>query len=170
MRRPGPTVSSEKRHRYEQGMGLSFGKRGGVKWKLPKLQELLLGITCLMVVFLIMSLTYSSTSNVQDSNSVLNTNNELIGDASVNRKQQILGEVSNKLNRTRSFQDGIVTHGHRHNNHHHHSTNAHEVHVDEAYKGNIYMDWMLPSDYFDYINYKSLESLLQVYPNAKSKT
>ena len=34
------------------------------------------------------------------------------------------------------------------------------------YSGNIYMDWISVSDNFDYINYKSLESLLYMYPNG----
>ena len=30
---------------------------------------------------------------------------------------------------------------------HHHNEDAHDKHIDEDFKGNIYMDWMLPSDY-----------------------
>lgn len=36
-----------------------------------------------------------------------------------------------------------------------------------SYEGYIYMDWIGDSDEFDYLNYKSLESLLRVYPKAK---
>lgn len=34
------------------------------------------------------------------------------------------------------------------------------------YTGNIYLDWIADSDYFGYLNYKSLESLLIQYPEA----
>ena len=32
--------------------------------------------------------------------------------------------------------------------------------TESSYSGYIYLDWILPSDDFDYINYKALESLL----------
>jgi hypothetical protein len=35
--------------------------------------------------------------------------------------------------------------------------------TDEKYSGYIYLDWILSSDDFDYINYKALESLLARY-------
>jgi hypothetical protein len=34
------------------------------------------------------------------------------------------------------------------------------------YSGPIYLDWSRPSQLFGYVNYKSLESILSVYPNA----
>ena len=34
--------------------------------------------------------------------------------------------------------------------------------VNNLYGGVIYMDWILPSDVFGFINYKSLESLLMM--------
>lgn len=40
--------------------------------------------------------------------------------------------------------------------------------TDEKYSGYIYLDWILSSDDFDYINYKALESLLVRYHIAST--
>lgn len=46
------------------------------------------------------------------------------------------------------------------------ATLVQNVATASTYEGNIFLDWMGDSDDFDYVNYKSLESLLNVYPRA----
>lgn len=42
--------------------------------------------------------------------------------------------------------------------------------VQEQYSGRIFLDWPLASTSFSLINYKALESVLHVYPNADVTT
>lgn len=42
--------------------------------------------------------------------------------------------------------------------------------VQEQYSGRIFLDWPLASTSFSLINYKALESILHVYPNADVTT
>jgi hypothetical protein len=49
------------------------------------------------------------------------------------------------------------------------NTNAPALAVQSEYDGIIMCDWVLTSDSFSYINYKSLESLLNTYPKARVK-
>ena len=174
MKRPRLNASSEKRRRYELGMGLNKSR-----WKLPQLQQLLVGIACFMTICLFVFTTTStsedssstssssSLSAVEPEGSIYEGGTSKGAPASVDIPASAAGASAGG----RSFRDALdrpVGHVRNHISHHH-NEDAHDKHIDEDFKGNIYMDWMLPSDYFDFINYKSLESLLQAYPNAKCK-
>lgn len=165
MRRSELTVSSEKRQRYEQGMGMRLRKG---KWKLPRLRVLILGIGCMMIVFLILLLAFSEGDNTRDSSLSDGHVIDILNSEESREEAKSALTVGNEKRHERSFKGAGYTSNADHSYHrNHHSVDAHDKHVDESFKGHIYMDWMLPSEYFDYINYKSLESLLQVYPNAK---
>ena len=154
--------SSDSKRRYEAGGLLRqvVGRR-----KLPRFRYILLGIGCLVALWVFWSLSFSTDSASYS-----------VGAPSPSTK--FTSPVERAANRRDGFDsnDGVLKTHHElkssdFNTYQQYisDSDVEDIPVDESFSGYIYLDWSLPSSYFDLVNYKSLESILHVYPNAKSK-